>query len=55
MTPVPAAAVKNTNIVAGSEVNMTDEELEQAFKEADEEIAEFGPEKTLANKEWRQQ
>jgi hypothetical protein len=55
MTPVPAAAEKNLSSAAVSEVGMTDEELELRLKEANEELAKFGPEKTLSNKEWRRQ
>ena len=34
---------------------MTDEELEQAIREVNEKLSGFGPEKSLTNKEWRDQ
>ncbi len=55
MIPALAAAVKNSNIVVGNEVEMTNEELEKSLKEVDEKLTKFGPENTLANQEWRQQ
>jgi len=36
-----------------SEALMTDEELELALSKAVKDIAQFGPEKDLANNEWR--
>ena len=55
MILVHVAAVKNSSNVAVSEARMTNEELEQKLKEANEGLAQFGPESKLTNKEWRQQ
>lgn len=54
MTPVLVAVVKNTSIVAGSEVVMTIEEMELSLKELNEKIVKFAPDEKLSNQEWRQ-
>ena len=54
MSPVHAAAARNTNIAAEGKVLMTDEELEQQMQELDEGIKELSDrEKTLTKEEER--
>ncbi len=54
MIPALVAVVRNSSIVAGNEVKMTNEELEKMLQEVNEKLAKFGPENKLSNQEWRQ-
>jgi hypothetical protein len=54
MTPAHAAAEKNISIVAGSEIEMTPEELDLKVKDLDEKIGKFAPDEKLSNRDYRE-